>query len=147
MTAQEAKHTPGPWKSSKGSPVKQSNFGRYRTSIYKSYLVDGEPHMGESVIITADTPELAKQIADLAAEAGTVAHETGLTPRQLADEVEKQKHAVDHFSSEMFRQDKEIAKLTFQRDELLEALKLARKCIAYCLQTAQKLSIYESLIR
>lgn len=58
-------------------------------------------------------------------EAATVFGETGLTPRQLADEVEKQKHAVDHFSSEMFRQDKEIAKLTFQRDELLGANKEA----------------------
>lgn len=46
------------WAISKGRPTKQSNFGRYRTLVYR-----GEGIALQSVCITADTPELATEIA------------------------------------------------------------------------------------
>lgn len=56
--------TPAPWIAYKASPMKQSNYGRYRTIVYR-----GEGPDKQSVIITADTPEIAKEIALNAAAA------------------------------------------------------------------------------
>lgn len=47
------------WKAHSGNPQKQSNFGRYKTSVARKTVFDKV----ETALITADTAELAKEIA------------------------------------------------------------------------------------
>lgn len=67
------KHTPGPWEAEL-----KLNMGRL--------MVHG--HDNNAVCKMADARSNNQNIANarLIAEAGTVAHETGLTPRQLAEQ-------------------------------------------------------------
>lgn len=66
-------------------------------------------------LLSYESP-FSKYYAELFAEAGTVAHEIGLTPRQLAQTLE----AEQRNSSAQFDQ---ISALTSQRNELLETLR------------------------
>lgn len=58
---------------------------------------------------------------DLIAEAGTVYHETGMTPRQLADKVEQLDRAGAAAFEAMRDQLTQVKQLTAQRDALLGA--------------------------
>lgn len=78
-------------------------------------------------IVSGCSPDISREElranARLIAEAGTVAHETGMTPRQLADELTTERVIS-------FQRSEEIAVLTFQRNELLEALKDCAEALA-----------------
>lgn len=131
MTLSQMKKMPteGPWLTS-GNPVKQSNYGVYKQCIYTTYERDGTRHIDKRVNITADTKELAQEFAKIAAEAGTVFHETGLSPRQLADELEKLRGTLETAEIDIPQPHlKKIEALTFQRNELLEACEYALKAI------------------
>lgn len=111
---QEAKagHTPGPWETD-GLNI----FGK---SIDK-------PRQEHIAVVTGlsnfDTVMPRQANARLIAEAGTVSHETGLTPRQLADKLESYKK-IGVASSEVTQKLlNEIATLKSQRNELLGNLR------------------------
>ncbi|MFN4121299.1 hypothetical protein [Acidovorax sp.] len=57
----------------------------------------------EPLSMKADV-ERAMQMAAFIAEAGTVHHETGLTPRQLVERVKELEDTLDHMAKSMTRQ-------------------------------------------
>jgi len=67
-------HTKGPWRVAKHDTLKDV------------YHVDAGPQGYERTTVAIASGKEAEPNAFLIAEAGTVAHETGKTPRQLADE-------------------------------------------------------------
>lgn len=84
------------------------------------------------------TESEAEKIANFIAEAGTVAHETGMTPRQLADKLRKGDKLYYELSEiarlnelKVFELEKENQALTFQRNELLEALEQCAEALAF----------------
>lgn len=89
---------------------------------------------GEDIARISSEESHAQADAALIAEAGNVYHETGLTPRQLASELNAHKAARIAYANEFpLNADDEpdvgsihenIRKLAEQRDELLKACKL-----------------------
>jgi hypothetical protein len=88
----KAKHTPGPWFTRREGFSTIYVEARIRAGVRQEVAACGPTEQGS---------EQQEANADLIAEAGTVLHETGRTPRRLADE----------------------------RAELLEALKAARRFV------------------
>ena len=76
MSTQNAAHTPGPWEAIGGNIYRVANIG-----FDLPVAMVGVPKKGGA----AEVEELAAN-ARLIAEAGTIATETGLTPRQLAEQ-------------------------------------------------------------
>lgn len=91
------KPTPGPWVAvGSGGPweqrisIRAANWGTVAAVGVDPSL----PHW--------DGPQRAN--ARLIAEAGTVHHETGLTPRQLVERVKELEDTLDHMAKSMTRQ-------------------------------------------
>lgn len=80
----EAKPTPGPWEAGT----------RYRGS----YVVWGPDRANEDYFVSIHEGPDAGKNARLTAEAGTVYHETGLTPRQLAEQRAELLEALEPFA-------------------------------------------------
>ena len=80
MSTQNAAHTPGPWLAKKHGVVVGGAFHRYTNGKAQSQVALAT--MGNAVENEAERDANAALIA----EAGTVTTETGLTPRQLAEQ-------------------------------------------------------------
>jgi len=110
MSTNNAAHTPGPWLAKKHGVVVGGAFHRYTNGKAQSQVALAT--MGNAVENEAERDANAALIA----EAGTVTTETGLTPRQLAEQRTK-------LLGERTAMAEEIAALSEQRAELLEALR------------------------
>lgn len=53
-----------------------------------------EKHVAADIRVFCGNPDFTKRISRLIAEAGTVHHETGLTPRQMADRMKAVESAM-----------------------------------------------------
>jgi len=80
MSTNNAAHTPGPWLAKKHGVVVGGAFHRYTNGKAQSQVALAT--MGNAVENEAERDANAALIA----EAGTVTTETGLTPRQLAEQ-------------------------------------------------------------
>ena len=109
MSAQ-TKHTPGPWKICYDGQIDGPNGELVCSLSWESFKEFND---------SAEN----KANATLIAEAGTVAHETGLTPRQLADQWKKSSESLRNLAASAFD---EIALTPRQRVYLLEVLEHIR---------------------
>lgn len=88
MNAQAAKITPGPWRYERGAGHAYDCIrGSESVHIRGNLDIPGTNSWSDRICenLGGDTPTVQANIA-LICEAGTVANETGLTPRQLADQ-------------------------------------------------------------
>lgn len=144
---QEVGHTEGPWLSSGLAGHWNGPKGEfYSISFQRGTKEEGNRcsgHVAEVKVLnkTEEARAIARANASLIAEAGTIAHETGLTPRQLADELKKSNKGMSALADQVVKDTvencdlkRELRSLTSQRNELLEALKKTKKFIAYCRQ-------------
>ena len=120
------KHTSGEWICNDASS--------HITSTIK--IIAGGPHkellVAEALIIdsVADVPirgEESRANAELIAEAGTIANETGFTPRQLADMLQEKTEDCKNLADGMKHLNRVTALLREQKEELLEALNEANE--------------------
>lgn len=114
MSASGHTPTPGPWEI---SDKNRTNVMHGKRAICSTGGYQDSSDI-EGVALTNEAN------ARLIAEAGTVAHETGLTPRQLADEVENMNKV---WAAERQNAAKELSKIAdsyiAQRNELLSPIK------------------------
>jgi hypothetical protein len=76
-TGQKSQHTPGPWEWNELATIGKPDNGDWQYAIQIARILPIEPRVSRNE---------REANARLIAEAGTVATETGLTPRQLADQ-------------------------------------------------------------
>lgn len=74
------------------------------------------------------SPELCEANARLIAEAGTVLHESGFTPRELLEQVALEKISVEEYRAELTAANEALRLTEEQRDGLLAALKAMLSC-------------------
>ncbi len=119
-----AKPTPGPW-------VYYNNTH----NIALDHQVHAPEQRVARIYAKRGVKSEAQANAALIAEAGTVYHETGLTPRQL---LEQRDDAINRLQSVAFANAglmKQVEALTEQRDELIDLLGQATTMLAFATHT------------
>ncbi len=103
----ETKHTPGEWKALYFDALENDGTGTLVPAGYKKRVISAVWFDEQNCRCTqflaeiheqAGHPEQGEANAHLMAEAGTVASETGLTPRQLAEQREELLEALERMT-------------------------------------------------
>jgi len=90
-------HTQGPWKVNRDQ-IRYSEEGMYLSGLV---IENPSEDLAVASIVEWQSPLEAEANAALIAEAGTVAHETGKTPRQLAEENRELLKALKSVTDEL----------------------------------------------